>query len=575
MVPGFKRASLEPGPLCDLMDALHQLHLVAGQPSLRDLQRDIGGRSAPSHAAIHKVFTGSKLPTWRLVEPLVEVMARQVGRDETAEVARFRTLWTRAAGSGSTAPEPEATAHPEASKPGAEAEIERLSRPISFLLVDALDEIEAVGSGKGTGTFRIPTGFADLDALLGGWSQGCLIIAGGRPSSGKTTLLLNFCRTASIKYRLPSMLISGEMNSKELEYRLLSAEALVPLHSIRTGQMDEQGWGRLARTMTALAEAPIHIGSPAEFLIEQLSADATRLARESGLKLLLIDSLQWITDGEASARTSVEFTLRRLKTLAETLKIPIIVTAHVERRNERLRAVHPIAQLTHYDAIERAADVVIILSRPDQDDLESPRAGEADLMVARNRNGPTATATVAYQYHYCRFIDMVWRPEQMISAESPVEAQAPTEMLATAHDRELYHRLMEQIPSDGEIIDWLKNNFMVKAQPLRRFEIVEQVAKTMSLEVIGFDDEEANDRYSGLRSAIDNFCDKIPYYTQVDPGNNWLELPAAWRDREVRQQYDIARSTIADVRNAFVEAYDSFLQTCHKKGIDREATSEP
>ena len=108
-MPGFKRAPLEPGPLSDLMDALHQLHLVAGHPSTRDLQRDIGGRGAPSHAAIHKVFTGSKLPTWRLVEPLVQVMARRAGRDEKAEVERFRTLWTQAARSGSTATEPEAT----------------------------------------------------------------------------------------------------------------------------------------------------------------------------------------------------------------------------------------------------------------------------------------------------------------------------------------------------------------------------------------------------------------------------------------------------------------------------------
>jgi archaellum biogenesis ATPase FlaH len=577
MVPGFKRASLEPGPLCDLIDALHELHLVAGQPSTGDLQRDMGGRDALSRTAIHNMFAGSKLPSWRLVEPLVQVMARRAGgRDEKAEVERFRALWAQVARPANMATEPGAvaSAHSEASKPEADPEIERLSRPISFLLVDALDEIEAVGSGKGTGTFRIPTGFADLDALLGGWSQGCLIIAGGRPSSGKTTLLLNFCRTASIKYRLPSMLISGEMNSKELEYRLLSAEALVPLHSIRTGQMDEQDWGRLAQTMTALAEAPIHLGSPAEFLIEQLSADATRLARESELKLLLIDSLQWITDGETSDRVSVELTLRRLKTLAETLKIPIIVTAHAERRDERLSAVHPIAQLTHYDAIERVADVVIILRRPDQDDRESPRAGEADLMVAKNRNGPTATATVAYQYHYCRFIDMAWRPEQMIRAEPSVEAWAPIEIQATAHDRELFQRLLEQIPSDGQVIDWLRNNFMLKAQPLRHFETVTQVAKMLSLQVIGFDDKEADDRYNELRAAIDSFCDKIPYYTRADPGNHWLEIPNTWRDREDREQYNIALSEIGGARNAFVEAYDKFVQTCHKKAIDRNASSE-
>ena len=402
-MPGFKRAHLEPGPLCDLVDALHELHLVAGHPSTGDLQRDMGGRDALSRTAIHNVFTGSKLPSWRLVEPLVRAMACRAGRDEKAEVERFRTLRAQAARSGTTTGGPSVGGRP---KP--------LSEEISFLLPAALDEIEAVGTNSAVGSFRIPTGFDDLDALLGGWSQGCLIIAGGRPSSGKTTLLLNFCRTASIKYRLPSMLISGEMNNKELQYRMLSAEARVPLQSIRTGQMDEQDWGRLARTMTAIADTPIHIGTPPEFLIEQLAADANRLAQESELKLLLIDSLQWITNSENSPRLSVEFTLRRLKTLAETLKIPIIITAHTERGREKLLTTDAIARLTHYEAIERVADVVIILDRPDQDDLLHPRIGEADLIVAKNRNGPTATITVAYQYHYCRFVDMVWRPQESL-----------------------------------------------------------------------------------------------------------------------------------------------------------------
>lgn len=97
IVPGFKRAPLAPGPLSDLMDALHQLHLVAGYPSTRNLQRDIGGRGGPSHASIHKAFTGSKLPSWELVELLVEAMARRARLDTETEVERFRLLWVRVA----------------------------------------------------------------------------------------------------------------------------------------------------------------------------------------------------------------------------------------------------------------------------------------------------------------------------------------------------------------------------------------------------------------------------------------------------------------------------------------------
>jgi hypothetical protein len=157
----------------------------------------------------------------------------------------------------------------------------------------------------------------------------------------------------------------------------------------------------------------------------------------------------------------------------------------------------------------------------------------------------------------------------MFRAEPPVEGQA------TAHDRRMFHRLLvEQIPPNGEVIDWLKNNFILKALPLRHFETITRVAKKMSLEVIGFDDKEADDRYKDLRRAIDSFCEQILYYTFTDPGGNWLEVPTEWRDRDDRKQYDTALTAIADVRNALVEAYDGFLQSCHMKAIDRDANSE-
>ncbi len=572
-MPSLKRAPLAPGALRDLMDALHELHLAAGLPSTRDLERDIGRRGATSHAAIHKIFTGSSRPAWERLERLLEVMARRARRDEKAEVERFRILWTQAARSGSKVIEPETTvsAPAEARKQTVEAlvsaETAPLSRYLSELMPDVLDEIEAVGGRSAVGSFRIPTGFDDLDSLLGGWSQGYLIVVGGRPSSGKTTLLLDFCRAASVEYRLPTMVISGEMNNRELQLRLFSAQSRVPSHVMRTGQMDDDDWGRLARTMVALADAPISIGTPPDFRIEQLIADATRLARKSQLKLLLIDSLQWITDSEPSGRMSAEFILRRLKTLAETLKIPVIITAYAERLQEQegVLTESPIGMLMHSGAIERVADVVIMLHRPDQDDREHPRAGEADLIVAKSRNGPTATITVAFQGHYCRFVDLVPGEYPLFRVEAPAEPQA------TAYDRELYHRLMEQIPPDGKVIDWLKNNFMLKALPLRHVETITQVAKTMSLEVIGFDDKEARDRYNDLRAAIDNFCSEGLDYTWTDQGNNWLEVPNEWKEND-RERYDIAMTAIANSRNALVTAYDCFLRTCHEKGIDRDTS---
>ena len=581
-MPPLKRAQLAPGPISDLMDALHELHLAAGLPSTRDLERDIGRRGATSHTAIYKMFTGRSRPTWERLERLVEVMARRARRDEKAEVERFRTLWAQAARSGSNRSESDATvsARTEASKSEVEAEAEagQFSHYISELMPGVLDEIEAVGGRSSVGSFRIPTGFDILDILLGGWSQGYLIVVGGRPSSGKTTLLLDFCRAASVKYRLSTLFISGEMNNRELQSRMLSAEARVPSHTMRTGQMNDDDWRRLAVTMRALADAPIQIGTPPDFRIEQLSAEATRLVRRSGLKLLLIDSLQWIIGYEVPDRMPTESILWRLKTLAETLKISIIVSANAEMRQEGVLTASPIAQLTHSNAIERVADVVIIVDRPDQDDREHPRAGEADLIVAKNRNGPTATVTVAFQGHYCRFVNMVdgeyvssypifpARPRKLgtLAITSP-DAQQPS-----IHDQQLYKKFLGQIPPDGEVIDWLKNNFVLKYFPVRYLDTAAQVVRLMSLEVVGFDDKETNDQYNDLLSVIYNFHEKILYYTLTDQSGTRLEVPAEWRDREDRTQYNTAMDTIKEVHRAFVETYDNFLQMCHKKGIDRD-----
>ena len=538
-MPGFKRAQLAPGPLSDLVDALHQLHLAAGYPSTRQLQRDIGGAGVTSHTSIHKLFTGTSVPSWGPVELLVEAMARRARLDEKAEVERFRRLWAQAARPGSAASTSEATDPVRAQTNGPDIRErqpeETLSHPIAHLLPEVLDEIEAIGARSAIGTFRVPTGFDDLDSLLGGWSQGCLVVIGGRPSSGKTTLLLNFCQTASIKYRLPSMLISGETNSKELQSRLLSAEARVPLHRMRTGQMGEEDWSRIAQVMAVMATAPIRIGTPAEFRIEQLEADATALVQQSGLKLLLIDSLQWITDHKVSDHVSTEFSLWRLKKLAETLRIPIIITAQAERIHEEFPTTNnPIQQLKNDRVIERVADIIIMIHRPDQDNPEHPRLGEADLIVVKNRNGPTAIVTVAYQSHFCRFVAMVpgsypMFPVKHAEAHRSTSSDSPQNSI---QDTQLYRKVLGQLPPDGPVIEWLKLNFMTKALPSKLFGELEQVVRSKDLDPIGFDNQEVNDSYSRLVAVIETFCSTVSWWTWIDKEQHWLSVPLEWREDE-------------------------------------------
>ena len=266
------------------MDALHELHLHAGYPSSRTLQSDIG-QGVASHTAIHKAFTGYSVPSWGLIELLVEAMARRAKRQEVAEVERLRKLWANAARRQPDGP-PSSTGNPTATYGQESGTITTdgfESVYISELLPQVLDEIEAVGVGTAVGAFRIPTGLYDLDSLLGGWGLGTLIVVGGRPSSGKTAVLLSFYRAASIRYRLPALFISAETSTQELQTRILSAEARVASHTIRTGQMSEADWTRLARTISAIADVPMIFGpSAAPLKLREIRTEATGWQRSKG-----------------------------------------------------------------------------------------------------------------------------------------------------------------------------------------------------------------------------------------------------------------------------------------------------
>jgi hypothetical protein len=171
-VPAFRRPPLPPGPLRDLVGSLHDLHLAAGHPSARQLQHDIGGPGVISHTSVHNVFTEPRLPTWGLVELIVEAIARRAGLDAEAEVNRFRALWGQAArpAANSTAVADAALARGPKNGLGASGEASQpLSRPFLELLPAALDDIEATGAPNvADRANRLPTGFADLDALLVG-----------------------------------------------------------------------------------------------------------------------------------------------------------------------------------------------------------------------------------------------------------------------------------------------------------------------------------------------------------------------------------------------------------------------
>ncbi len=272
----------------------------------------------------------------------------------------------------------------------------------------AMDEMEAISSRAGTMT-GVPTGFTDLDTLTNGLHPGQLVVVAGRPGLGKSTLGLDLARSCSVKHRLTSAIFSLEMGKTEITMRLLSAEARIGLHHMRTGTMSDDDWARLARRMGEVADAPLFIDDSPNLSMMEIRAKARRLKQRHDLRLLVIDYLQLMSGNKKaeSRQQEVSELSRNLKLLAKELDVPVVAMSQLNRGPEQRTDKKPqLSDLRESGSIEQDADIVILLYREDAFEKESPRAGEADLIVAKHRNGPTSTITVASQLHYSRFVDM-------------------------------------------------------------------------------------------------------------------------------------------------------------------------
>ena len=280
--------------------------------------------------------------------------------------------------------------------------------PLSDIMSGVLDEIEAIGNRE-AGLYGVPTGFADLDDLTNGLHSGQMIIVAARPAMGKSTLALDFCRAASIHNNLTSCFFSLEMTRSEIMMRLLSAEAKVPLNHIRNGTMRDDDWEKLARKMGQVSGAPMFIDDSPNMTMMEIRAKARRLKQRHDLKLIVIDYMQLMSSGKKveSRQLEVSEFSRNIKLLAKELELPIIALSQLNRGPEQRGDKRPMmSDLRESGSLEQDADMVILLHRDDVYEKESTRPGEADLIVAKHRNGPTRDLTVAFQGHYSRFVDM-------------------------------------------------------------------------------------------------------------------------------------------------------------------------
>jgi replicative DNA helicase len=277
------------------------------------------------------------------------------------------------------------------------------------LLQPTMDEIDAIASAGGIAR-GVPTGFTDLDALTNGLHPGQVIIIAARPSLGKSTLALDFMRSCSIRHRMASVIFSLEMSKSEIVMRLLSAEAKVKLADMRSGRMSDHDWTRLARRMGEISEAPLFIDDSPNLTMMEIRAKARRLRQRADLRLIVVDYLQLMTSGKRYESRQVEVSefSRNLKLLAKELQVPVVAVSQLNRGPEQRTDKKPmLSDLRESGSIEQDADMVILLHRPDAFDSDSPRAGEADLLVAKQRNGPAPRSVqVASILHLSHFANM-------------------------------------------------------------------------------------------------------------------------------------------------------------------------
>ena len=284
---------------------------------------------------------------------------------------------------------------------------------LSELLDGTLDRLEELyeHGGSLTGT---ATGYTDLDKLLSGLQPSSLYVVGGRPSMGKTSFALGMAAHAAIKVQRPVLVFSLEMGHMELTQRLLCAEARIDSTKMRDGRLSDDDWNRITGAISRLSTAPMWIDDNPNVTVMEIRARARRLKSQVGdIAMIVVDYLQLMTGRQAADNRQVEVAeiSRGLKILARELEVPVVALSQLSRNLEMRQQKRPmLADLRESGAIEQDADVVMFIYR---DEVYNPdnadTAGTAEIIVAKNRNGPTATTTLAFLSRFTTFANFAAR----------------------------------------------------------------------------------------------------------------------------------------------------------------------
>ncbi len=275
----------------------------------------------------------------------------------------------------------------------------------SFRTIDQLSQSKELVTG-------LPTGFVDLDEKTSGLQKGDLIIVAARPAMGKTSLCLNVAQHIAHKTGETVGIFSLEMSTKQLVLRLLCSDARVDSHKLRTGNLQEKDWARLAKAYAELSNARVFIDDSATITPLEMRAKCRRLKAEHGLGLVIVDYLQLVSGAARAENRQQEISSisRSLKGMAKELDVPLVALSQLSRAPEARTDRRPqLADLRESGAIEQDADVVMFIFREEEYRPSEENRGIAEIIIGKQRNGPTGTLRLAFIKEFTRFENLEWR----------------------------------------------------------------------------------------------------------------------------------------------------------------------
>ncbi|MDO4939049.1 MAG: replicative DNA helicase [Lachnospiraceae bacterium] len=281
--------------------------------------------------------------------------------------------------------------------------------PIGEVAEKVLGKIEKASKTKEKIT-GIPTGFSDLDYMTSGFQPSDLVLVAARPSMGKTALVLNIVRHVAMKKKRPCMVFSLEMSKEQLVNRLLSMESDINSQKLRTGELGDADWEQLVQAVMEVSNSPIVIDDTPGITVTELRSKCRKIKLEKGLDLIVIDYLQLMSgNGKRSENRQQEVSeiSRNLKALAREMECPVIALSQLSRAPDQRPDHRPqLSDLRESGAIEQDADIVMFIYRDERYNPDTEHPGEAELIVAKQRNGPTGTVNLVWREDTTKFVSM-------------------------------------------------------------------------------------------------------------------------------------------------------------------------